>query len=199
LLRRVLLVDSYDSFTHNIAHSLASQGARLDVLAVDDPRLGPECIRRYDAIVLGPGPGAPREDDGLAQIIAWALVEDRPLLGVCLGIQAIALHYGGRIARTACPVHGELSTIVHDGSGLFAGIPSPFRAMRYHSLCVERATLPAALRISAVSEDGVIQGIRHTALPICGLQFHPESFLSEHCAALLANFLEPVKETALDG
>ena len=191
--KRVLLVDSYDSFTENVAHLLASVGAHLDVLSIDNPQLGVECLRGYDAIVLGPGPGAPREGDRLSEIVSWTLNVHRPLFGICLGMQAIARHYGARIVRAPRPVHGELSTIVHDGRGVFSGIPSPLRGMRYHSLCVEQKTVPSTLRANARSEDGVIQGIVGVSQPVCGLQFHPESFLYEHGAALLANFLLTVQ------
>jgi anthranilate synthase/aminodeoxychorismate synthase-like glutamine amidotransferase len=191
--KRVLLVDSYDSFTDNVAHLLASLGAHLDILSIDDPHLGVERLRDYDAIVLGPGPGAPREGDRLAEIVTWTLHVQRPLLGICLGMQAIARHYGARIIRAPRPVHGELSTIVHDGLGLFAGIPSPLRGMRYHSLCVEQKTVPPSLRANALSEDGVVQGIVGVSHSVWGLQFHPESFLSEHGGSLLANFLATVR------
>jgi anthranilate synthase/aminodeoxychorismate synthase-like glutamine amidotransferase len=195
--KRVLLVDSYDSFTENVAHLLASLGAHLDVLSVDDRCLGVECLRGYDAIVLGPGPGAPRPGDRLAEVVSWTLNLPRPLLGICLGMQAIARHYGARIVRAPRPVHGELSTIVHDGLGLFAGIPSPLLGMRYHSLCVEPRTVPRTLRANALSEDGVIQGIAGASQSVWGLQFHPESFLSEHGAALLANFLLMVRRNPI--
>jgi anthranilate synthase/aminodeoxychorismate synthase-like glutamine amidotransferase len=193
LPKRVLLVDSYDSFVENVAHALAALGARVDVLAVDHPSLNSECIRGYDAVVLGPGPGAPRKNDGLARTIGWALDADRPLLGICLGMQAIAHHYGAQIVRAPHPLHGELAGISHDASGLFAGIPTPFSAMRYHSLCIAPGTLPPALRANAFSDDGVIQAIRDEARPVCAVQFHPESFLSEHGHAVLANFLAPVR------
>jgi anthranilate synthase component 2 len=189
LRKRVLLVDSYDSFVQNIAHAVASLGAKLDVIVVDDPCLTAEFIGGFEAVVLGPGPGAPRKADALMRTVDATLKLGKPLLGICLGMQAIARHFGGRVVGAPRPVHGELSTIVHDGTGLFAGIPSPFRAMRYHSLCVEQTILPTALRANAFSEDGVIQGIEDTNRPVSGVQFHPESFLSEHGVSLLANFM----------
>jgi anthranilate synthase/aminodeoxychorismate synthase-like glutamine amidotransferase len=189
LRKRVLLVDSYDSFAQNIAHAVSSLGAKVDVVVVDDPRLTAEFIGQFEAVVLGPGPGAPHKADPLMRTIGIALTFQKPLLGICLGMQAISRYFGGRIVCAPRPVHGELSTIVHDGTGLFLGIPSPFRAMRYHSLCVAQTILPAALRANAFSEDGVIQGLEDIGRPITGVQFHPESFLSEHGVSLLANFL----------
>jgi anthranilate synthase/aminodeoxychorismate synthase-like glutamine amidotransferase len=190
LRRSVLLVDNHDSFTHNIAHALAACGARVDVMTVDDPRLIRRALTVYDAVVVGPGPGAPRANGALAHAVSDALAAGMPALGICLGMQAIGTHFGARVTRARRPVHGELGTLVHDGSGLFGGVPSPFRAMRYHSLCVAPSSLPDTLHVNAHSEDGVIQGIAHRERPVYGLQFHPESFLSEHGAKLLRNFIE---------
>jgi anthranilate synthase/aminodeoxychorismate synthase-like glutamine amidotransferase len=189
LRKRVLLVDSYDSFAQNIAHAVASLDAKVVVVVVDDPCLNDEFVKRFDAVVLGPGPGAPREADALMRTVDASLKLAKPLLGICLGMQAIAHRFGGHVVCAPRPVHGELSSIVHDGTGLFAGIPSPFCAMRYHSLCVDRAILPSRLRANAFSEDGVIQGIACDGLAVTGVQFHPESFLSEHGVSLLANFI----------
>jgi anthranilate synthase/aminodeoxychorismate synthase-like glutamine amidotransferase len=197
--RDVLLVDNYDSFTHNIAHALASLGASVDVRAVDDPCLTWNGVGSYDAVILGPGPGAPRQGDRLAQAVARTVQAGLPLLGICLGMQAIARHYGARIVRAPFPVHGEVAIVDHDGSGLFGGVPSPLRGMRYHSLCVAAETLPATMRATAISEDGVIQGIESRDRPVYGLQFHPESFLSEHGGALLWNFLASSKATTRAG
>src|ERR1700733_10263064 len=135
---RLLLIDSYDSFTYNIAHAMASLDAAVEVVPVDEPI---DAVRfgRYDAIVLGPGPGAPRRDGPLSRVIERTLDGGRPLLGICLGMQAIARHYGACVVRAPRPVHGETAIIEHDGHGLFTGIPSPLHAARYHSLCVEPA------------------------------------------------------------
>jgi anthranilate synthase/aminodeoxychorismate synthase-like glutamine amidotransferase len=189
LPNRILLVDSYDSFAQNIAHAVASLGAMVEVIVVDDRRLTDEYVDRFEAVVLGPGPGAPVKSDALMRTVDAAVALRKPLLGICLGMQAIAHHFGGNVVCAPRPVHGELSSIVHDGTGLFAGIPSPFSAMRYHSLCVDRAILPSGLRANAFSEDGVIQGIACDSRPITGIQFHPESFLSEHGSSLLAHFI----------
>ncbi len=195
--RSVLLVDSYDSFTQNIAHAMAMMGPAVDVVTVDD--VGPKDMVRCDAVVLGPGPGAPHDGDRLAQILLQTIEAGLPALGICLGMQAIARYYGARVVRAPRPVHGEVATVDHDGRGLFEGIPSPLRAMRYHSLCVAPETLPATLRVNATSRDGVVQGIHDCERPVYGLQFHPESFLSEHGSALLANFLARSRETARAG
>ena len=190
---RLLLVDSYDSFTHNLAHGLAAAGASVEVVTIDDARLDSRSVRRYDGIVLGPGPGGMEAARDLASVVEWSLAAALPLLGICLGLQAIAVHYGARIERAPRPMHGERSPIVHDGSGLFQTIPSPFNAMRYHSLCVEPGSFSPELHVNAVSEDGVIQGLRHVCHPIHGVQFHPESFLAEHGATLFAAFVELAK------
>lgn len=191
-LRRLLLVDSYDSFSYNIAHALASLNAAVDVLPVDEP-IDALRFRSYDAIVLGPGPGAPRRDGPLRRVIERTLDANRPLLGICLGMQAIARHYGGCVVRAPRPVHGEQAVIEHDGQGLFAGIASPLRAARYHSLCVERGSLAESIRERAASDDGVLQAIEDGDRPVFGLQFHPESFLSENGEKLLGNFLKQVR------
>ncbi len=197
LRRSVLLVDNYDSFTQNIAHAMAVMGPSVDVVTVDD--VDPRNVVLYDAVVLGPGPGAPRDGDRLAQIVVQTIEARIPALGICLGMQAIARCYGARIVRAPRPVHGEVATVDHDGRGLFDGVPSPLRAMRYHSLCVAPETLPATLRVNATSRDGVVQAVFDCARPVYGLQFHPESFLSEHGSALLLNFLARSREIAHAG
>jgi anthranilate synthase component 2 len=187
-----LLIDSYDSFTYNVADALTSLGAAVDVVPCDES-VDQRRLARYDAFVLGPGPGAPRRGSSLSNFVDRILAADAPLLGICLGMQAIAGYYGGCVVRAPAPVHGEIASIAHDGRGLFARVPSPLNAARYHSLCVERASLPESLAVRAVSGDGVVQAIEDRQRPVFGLQFHPESFLSEHGERLLSNFLMQVR------
>ena len=190
---RVLLVDNYDSFTYNLAHLLGSAGAEVDVLRNDDPSLDEHTLARYAATVFGPGPGRP-EDAGMTCTLIRAAARDaHPVLGVCLGAQAIGLVFGGVVDHAPRLMHGKVSQIRHDGSSVFASIPSPFGATRYHSLCVTEAQFPSALRTLAVSEDDVLQGIAHRELPIVGVQFHPESVLTECGERLAQNFLETAR------
>lgn len=187
---RLLLVDNYDSFTYNLAHLFGKAGAAVDVLRNDDPSLDEATLRRYDGTVFGPGPGRP-EDAGKTCVLIRAAARDaHPVLGVCLGAQAIGLVFGGTIEHAPRLMHGKVSQIEHGGSSIFAGIPSPFGATRYHSLCVGGGSLPSTLCTLATSEDGVIQGVMHRELPIVGVQFHPESILTEHGDRLALNFLE---------
>ena len=186
----ILLVDNYDSFTYNLAHLFGKAGAEVDVLRNDDPALDEHILARYDATVVGPGPGRP-EDAGKTCVLIRAAAHDaHPLLGVCLGAQAIGLVFGGSVDHAPRLMHGKASHITHDGSSVFAGIPSPFDAIRYHSLCVGTSSMPSVLRTVATSEDGVVQGIAHRELPIVGVQFHPESILTEHGDRLARNFME---------
>ena len=184
----ILLIDNYDSFTFNLVHFLGDLGVRCtvrrnDALTVEDAlALAPE------AIVLSPGPCTPDEAGICLDLIA-AAAGRVPLLGVCLGHQAIGQAFGGQVVRGDKPMHGKLSAVRHDGTDLFAGLPSPFQATRYHSLVVEPGTLPNALVPTAWTEDGVIMGLRHRTLPLFGVQFHPESIASEHGHEMLANFL----------
>jgi anthranilate synthase/aminodeoxychorismate synthase-like glutamine amidotransferase len=194
--KSILLVDNYDSFTHNIAHALGALGVDADVVSIDDHSVGG--FERYQAVVLGPGPGLPHPRGKLARLVSRVVSADLPLLGICLGMQAIAVAYGARIVRAPRPVHGELASIEHERRGVFAGVPSPFRATRYHSLCVAAETMPVSFHVSARSEDGVIQGIRHHRCRIFGVQFHPESFLSEYGDRLLANFVSSAQRVAAD-
>ncbi len=189
---KVLYVDHYDSFAYNVVHLLASQGAKPDVVLSDDPKLVPELHERYEAIVIGPGPGHPREIPRVLAIVRAAIDGGTPLFGVCLGLQAIGEALGGTVGHAPRLMHGKTSRVEHDGSGLFAGLPSPLIATRYHSLALDDASLPHALRITARSEEGVIQGITHRERPVHAVQFHPESVMSEHGARLVKNFLEGV-------
>ena len=185
----ILVVDNYDSFTWNLVQYLRELGSAVRVERND--ALTPEAALASGAaaILISPGPGLPGEAGISLGLVAACAEARRPLLGVCLGHQAIAQHYGGRIARAPAPMHGKVSEIAHDGSGLFAGLPSPFAATRYHSLTLAPESLPDGLIVNARAPDGTIQGLRHQSLPIHGVQFHPESVASAHGHALLANFL----------
>ncbi len=194
----LLLIDNYDSFTYNLVHYLGEMGAdvqvwRNDALTVQDAMgLNPS------GILLSPGPCDPSQA-GICLALTAAAAETRtPLMGVCLGHQTIGQHFGGDVVRCHEIVHGKMGTMNHTGKGLFAGLPSPFEATRYHSLVVDRATLPDCLEITAELNDGTIMGLQHKELPIHGVQFHPESIASEHGHALLKNFLDmmPAKEDA---
>jgi anthranilate synthase component II len=184
----LLLIDNYDSFTYNLFHYLGELGARVEVRRNDAIDAAQALALRPDAIVISPGPCDP-DHAGVSLDLVHAAAGHCPLLGVCLGHQAIGQAFGGKVVRAAVPMHGKLSAIHHDGQGLFAGLPSPFQATRYHSLVVERESLPEDLVVTARTEDGVIMGLAHRSLPVVGVQFHPESIETEHGHRLLANFL----------
>ncbi|MFV2001386.1 MAG: aminodeoxychorismate/anthranilate synthase component II [Paracoccaceae bacterium] len=185
----LLLIDNYDSFTYNLVHYLGELGAtatviRNDAISVDEAmKLGP------GAIVLSPGPCDPDAAGICLELIQAAAVHRTPLLGVCLGHQAIGQSFGGRVVRCDEIVHGKTGDMQHQGTGIFAGLPTPFAATRYHSLVVERASLPGCLDITAQLNDGTIMGLQHKTLPVHGVQFHPESIASQHGHKLLKNFL----------
>jgi anthranilate synthase/aminodeoxychorismate synthase-like glutamine amidotransferase len=185
----VLFIDNYDSFTYNVVHLLAAQGAPPDVILNDDPRLEPPLLERYNMLVVGPGPGNPSEQPRMMAVVRAAIERGMPVFGVCLGLQAIGEALGATVTHAPSQMHGKTSSIEHDGTGVFAGLPSPLTATRYHSLCLEPASLPGTLHISAQSPDGVVQGISHRHLPVHGVQFHPESVLSEHGGRLLRSML----------
>ena len=187
---RILLVDNYDSFTYNLAHLFGGIGVEVDVVRNDDPSLDEKTLKRYDATVIGPGPGRPEGAGMTCELIRLAARDAHPVLGVCLGAQAMGLVFGGIVDHAPRLMHGKVSQIAHDGTSVFTGIPSPFGATRYHSLCVGKSHFPTALRTVATSEEGVIQGVAHRELPIVGVQFHPESVLTEHGEQLARNFLE---------
>jgi anthranilate synthase component II len=184
----ILLIDNYDSFTYNLVHYLGELGATCDVRRNDQITVADALKLRPQAIVLSPGPCTPNEA-GICLDLIRAAGDRIPLLGVCLGHQAIGQVYGGKVLRAALPMHGKLSTIRHDGRGLFAGLPARVEVTRYHSLIVERASLPADLEVTAETADGIIMGLQHKTHPVHGVQFHPESIASEHGHDLLANFL----------
>jgi anthranilate synthase component 2 len=185
----LLLIDNYDSFTYNLVHYLGELGADVLVKRNDALDVQAAMALRPSAIVLSPGPCDP-DQAGICLPLTLAAAEAGiPLLGVCLGHQTIGQAFGGHVVRCHEIVHGKMGTMHHAGQGMFAGLPSPFLATRYHSLVVNRATLPAALEVTAWLEDGTIMGLRHRSKPIEGVQFHPESIASEHGHKLLQNFL----------
>ncbi len=188
---KLLVIDNYDSFTFNLVQYLGELGAESDVVRNDKIPVDEVGERGADAIVISPGPCTPNEAGiSVATVERYAGV--LPILGVCLGHQSIAQAYGGRILPARVLMHGKTSLIRHDEKGLFAGLPQPFEATRYHSLAVERASLPAALRITAETEDGEIMGLEHESEPVFGVQFHPESILTGSGKQLLQNFLDCV-------
>ena len=186
----LLLIDNYDSFTYNLFHYLGELGAEVAVRRNDEIDAAAAMAMRPSAILLSPGPCDPDQAGVCLELIAAAAAARTPLIGVCLGHQAIGQAFGGRVVRAREIVHGKLGSIRHAGAGVFRGLPSPFQATRYHSLIVERASLPGELEITAELADGTIMGLQHRELPIHGVQFHPESIASEHGHALLRNFLE---------
>ena len=196
----ILLLDNYDSFTFNLYQALSELGAevlvrRNDKLTVEDVE---DLAPQLDGIVISPGPCTPGEA-GISVPLVRRLAGTVPILGVCLGHQAIGAAFGGRITRAPRLMHGKVSMIAHDGVGVFAGLPNPFQATRYHSLIVERSTLPSELEVTAEA-DGLVMGLRHRTLPIEGVQFHPESILTPTGNDLLANFLgrrAPMREQAI--
>jgi anthranilate synthase component 2 len=185
----LLLIDNYDSFTYNLVHYLGVLGAAVDVRRNDEIDAQAAMALHPEAIVLSPGPCDPDRAGVCLALIAAAAETRTPLLGVCLGHQAIGQAFGGKVIRAPAIMHGKLDAIRHGGRGVFADLPSPFSATRYHSLAVERASLPPALEITAEVADGTIMGLQHRDLPIHGVQFHPESILTAEGKRLLGNFL----------
>jgi anthranilate synthase component 2 len=185
---RLVLVDNYDSFTFNLVQYLGELGADVEVFRNDAIDVAGLRARRPDGVVLSPGPCTPSEA-GVTVPAIQALAGEVPILGVCLGHQAIGQAFGGKVVRNDRIVHGKASPVRHRGKGLYAGLPSPFAAGRYHSLVVERSSLPRALAITAWTDEGEIMGLRHRRLEVEGVQFHPESILTDGGKALLANWL----------
>ena len=184
----LVLIDNYDSFTYNLVHFLGDLGATCDVHRNDKIDVAGVLKLKPKAIVLSPGPCTPTEAGICLDLIARAGAKI-PILGVCLGHQAIGQAYGGKVIRAPVPMHGKLSKVQHKNRGLFKGLPKSFEVTRYHSLIVERDTLPSCLRITAETDDGIIMGLEHKEHPVHGVQFHPESIASEHGHDILANFL----------
>ena len=185
----ILMIDNFDSFTYNLVQYLGELGAEVKVVRNNELSLD-EVVRLKPAqIVISPGPCTPNEA-GISLESIRRFAGEIPILGVCLGHQAIGQAFGGKVVRARRVMHGKVSCVRHDGKGVFAGIPDGFSATRYHSLAVERESLPACLEVTAQSEEGEIMGLRHRTLPIEGVQFHPEALLTEHGHAMLKNFLE---------
>jgi len=185
---RVLLLDNKDSFVWNLARYVRELGAFAKVVRSDVPTVTDVAAEQATHIIISPGPCTPAEA-GVSVEVIRRLGPTTPILGVCLGHQAIGVAYGGRVVRAKRPMHGKTSEITHDGTGVLAGLRHPFHATRYHSLVVDRSTLPAAVLVQATSEDGTIMAIRHRTHPVHGVQFHPESILTEEGHHLLRNFL----------
>ncbi len=184
---RILVVDNYDSFVFNLVQYLQQLGADVDVLRNDDPALAD--TSGYDGVLLSPGPGTPERAGASVELVRRSLATQTPLLGVCLGHQAIAVALGATVARAPELMHGKTSTVTHDGSGVLAGLPQPFTATRYHSLTVLPQTLPAELVATAHTATGIVMGVAHRTAPVHGVQFHPESLLTQGGHRLLANWL----------
>src|SRR5512132_3677948 len=186
--RMLLMLDNYDSFTWNLVQYLGELGAAVQVVRNDAITLDEVDALAPSHVVISPGPCTPNEA-GISVPLIRRFAGRMPILGVCLGHQAIGQAFGGRVIRAERVMHGKLSSIVHDQRGVFAGVPSPFNAPRYHSLAIERASLPPVLDVTATAEDGEIMAVRHRELPVEGVQFHPEAILTEHGRQVLANFL----------
>ena len=189
-MTRVLLVDNYDSFTFNLAQAMGALGAEVIVLRADDPSLDAALDERPDRVVISPGPGRPEAAGRSPRLVRTAPERGIATLGVCLGLQCAAIAFGAAVIRAPEPRHGKTSVVRHDGKGVFAGVPDPTVATRYHSLMVDPATLPPELEVTARSDDGVVMALRHRSLPLEAVQFHPESVLSADGVAMLRNFLE---------
>jgi para-aminobenzoate synthetase component 2 len=185
----ILVIDNYDSFTYNLVQYLGELGAETQVRRNDQVSLDEIAQMSPERIVISPGPKTPNEA-GICLELIKTLAGRKPILGVCLGHQAIGQAFGGKVVRAPQIMHGKTSSIIHDGKTIFAGLPNPFPATRYHSLIVERAGLPGCLEVSATSSDGLIMGLRHREMKVEGVQFHPESVLTEAGRQLLANFLK---------
>ena len=188
-MQRVTLIDNYDSFTFNLAHYLGELGADVAVWRNDQITVEETLAKNADAIVLSPGPCTPKEA-GICLDLVRAASKTTPILGVCLGHQAIGQAFGGEIVRASAPMHGKVSHISHNARGLFRGLNGRFQATRYHSLVIERSSVPAELEISAESDDGLVMGVAHHDRPVYGVQFHPESIASEYGYQILRNFLD---------
>ena len=185
----ILVIDNYDSFTYNIVQYLGEMGSEIQVVRNNEVGVEEILERRPDQILISPGPCSPKEA-GVSVETIQKLAGKVPILGVCLGHQSIGYAFGGKIIRAGKLMHGKTSQITHDGKGVFKGMPNPFKATRYHSLVIDKASLPDVLEVTATSEDGEIMGVRHKSLAVEGVQFHPESILTEYGKTLLANFIK---------
>ncbi|MDD4736199.1 MAG: aminodeoxychorismate/anthranilate synthase component II [Kiritimatiellae bacterium] len=187
----ILMIDNYDSFTFNLVQYLRGMGAEVLVRRNDEITVSEALGLGAQGIVISPGPCSPSEA-GISVALIQALEGRVPLLGICLGMQSIGQAYGGKIIHAGRIMHGKVSEVTHDGEGFFAGVKSPLKATRYHSLAIERESLPECLRVTATSEDGEIMGVRHVSLPVEGVQFHPESVLTTSGKRLMKNFVKQV-------
>ena len=185
---QILVVDNYDSFVYNLVQYLGQLGAEVTVVRNDE--LVVETAREFDGVLISPGPGTPEEAGVSIDLIRFCAEEKIPLFGVCLGHQAIGVAFGATVARAPELMHGKTSVVQHNSHGLMKGIPSPFTATRYHSLAIVPETLPEVLEVTGATESGIVMSIEHRELPISGVQFHPESVLTEHGYTMLANWLE---------
>jgi anthranilate synthase/aminodeoxychorismate synthase-like glutamine amidotransferase len=185
----ILVIDNYDSFTYNLVQYLGEMGAELNVQRNDAVTLGDIAAMKPEKIVISPGPGTP-DDAGVTLDLIRKFGPTTPIFGVCLGMQAVGQAMGGRVVRAGQMMHGKTSLVTHRGQGVFAGLPSPFQATRYHSLIVEQSSLPDVLEVTAESEDGEIMGLKHREWPLEAVQFHPEAILTEHGKQMLRTFLE---------
>lgn len=186
----ILVIDNYDSFTYNLVHYLLELGAKVEVVRNDAIGVGQALGLKPAGVLISPGPCTPNEAGITLELVTAAAGAGVPVFGVCLGHQAIGQAFGGTVVRAPQVMHGKISPIEHDGTGVFRGLPSPFEATRYHSLIVREEDLPADLVVNACTADGIIMGVRHRTLPIHGVQFHPESIATQHGHKLLANFLD---------
>lgn len=198
-MTRIVVIDNYDSFVYNLVQYLQQLGAETTVWRNDAVTVDDVAAAAPDGVLLSPGPGEPRDAGICEELIRWAEASGTPLLGVCLGHQAIAEVYGGVVDRAPELMHGRTSAVNHDGDGLFAGLPDPFTATRYHSLAVVDGTLPPEIAVTARTLDGAIMGLRHVDRPIAGVQFHPESVLTQGGHRLLANWLSLCGDSAALG
>ena len=192
----LLLIDNYDSFTYNLVHYLGALGADVAVHRNDTLSVADAMAMKPEGILLSPGPCDPDQAGICLELTLAAATARMPMLGVCLGHQTLGQAFGGKVVRADDIVHGKMGQMHHEGTGVFAGLPSPFAATRYHSLVVDRDSLPECLKVTAALEDGTIMGLQHRELPLHGVQFHPESIRSEHGHALLQNFLNELKVPA---
>lgn len=187
----ILLIDNYDSFTYNVYQAVTNLGYPTTVIRNDQTSCKEIAEANYDAVIISPGPGTP-EDAGISGELVKSLAGKLPILGICLGHQVIGDVFGGKVVRAPEPVHGKVARIHHDGQGLYANIPQPFVAGRYHSLIVDRPSLPSCLNITAATDDGLIMGLRHNRYAVEGIQFHPESILTPDGNRILQNFLSGI-------
>jgi para-aminobenzoate synthetase component 2 len=184
---KILVVDNYDSFVFNLVQYLGQLGAETTVVRNDE--VNPEAASGYDGVLISPGPGTPELAGVSIAMIKYCAEKKIPLFGVCLGHQAIGVAFGATVSRAPELLHGKTSEVIHSGAGVYANLPSPFTATRYHSLAIERDTVPDELQITGATDGGIVMSVRHKTLPIEGVQFHPESVLTEHGHAMLANWL----------